>query len=401
MWTSGRFCDIRIRAALEFPASGSLRFFSQCRRHLCTVLMLICVAAAAWKPSSAQTSASDHGVVPVELILPTDNAALLQGDGPAFYMYTDRQIKPGFEAPWNGGRYGFVRNGVQTRWGILYQRFHEGIDIRPVARTASGEPLDEVRSIADGVVVHANTVSRHSNYGLYVVVEHWWHGSPYYALYAHLKAIHVRIDQPVVQGEVLGLLGYTGRGINQRRAHLHFEINLLINQYFQGCYEDYFPDNENHHGPFNGLNLSGVDVAALYTTMAADPLFSVRKQVQNTPGFFRVTIPAGGMLDILWRYPWLSPQLNGWLPEFGAPADLASSWAITFSRSGLPVQIDALDQAVEEPVLEILESTDIPYRYLTNNLVTGSGDKPVLTRSGRRVVDFVACPAPELLDFRW
>ena len=90
------------------------------------------------------------------LIFPTDNTALLRDDGPAFYQYTDRPIKPGFDKPWMGGRYGFVRDGIRTRWGILYPRFHEGIDIKPVARTANGEPLDEVRSIADGVVVHTN-----------------------------------------------------------------------------------------------------------------------------------------------------------------------------------------------------------------------------------------------------
>ena len=130
-------------------------------------------------------------------------------------------------------------------------------------------------------------------------------------------------------------------------------------------------------------------------------MFSVRHLVEQTPGFFRVVVPAQGLLDILWRYPWLSPQLQGWLPEFGAPVDFASSWALTFSRSGLPVRIDASEAKVERPIVEILEPTAIPYQYLTNGLVTGSGGNPKLTRSGQRLVDFITCPAPEVLEFTW
>ena len=111
---------------------------------------------------------------------------------------------------------------------MLYLRFHEGIDIKPLSRTTRGEPLDRVRSIADGIVVHASNVSRHSNYGRFVVVEHWWDGSPYYSLYAHLNEIYVDREQEVVSGEALGLLGYTGVGINRRRAHVHLEINLML-----------------------------------------------------------------------------------------------------------------------------------------------------------------------------
>ncbi len=334
------------------------------------------------------------------LTLPTDNTALWEGDGPAFYMYTDRRPKRGLAPAWNGGRYGFVRNGTITRWGVIYARFHEGIDIKPVRRTDSGEPLDEVRSISDGVVVYANRVSLQSSYGLYVVVEHWWNGSPYYSLYAHLKTISVRVGDHLRRGEPLGLLGYTGRGINRRRAHVHLEVGLLLNKYFQSCYDDYFPRERNHHGRYNGFNLAGVDVGRLMEAAAGDAPLSVRDLVKRTPGFFRVTIPAYGLLDILRRYPWLSPQLRGWVPDFGVPPDLAASWQITFSQSGLPVQIDALHTETHDLELEVLKPSPAPYSLLTGGLLTGSGDAPVLSRSGQRLVDFVACSPPELLEFR-
>ncbi len=364
-----------------------------------TSFTLSLVLASLAQPAAGQALTSPDGVKALALVLPTNNSALMYGKDSEFYQYTDRAIKPGFDLPWMGGRYGFVRNGVRTKWGILYRRFHEGVDIKPVARSSRGEPLDEVRSIADGVVVHTNRVSRHSSYGRYVVIEHWWHGSPYYSLYAHMSEVEAEQGQAVVQGERLGRMGYTGAGINKRRAHLHLEVNLLINRHFQPCYEEHFPGEENHHGPFNGLNMSGVDVTQLYLRLAEGSLLTLRQLVEETPGFFRVAVPAAGMLDILWRYPWLSPQLAGWEPDFGRPPDLAASWRITFSRSGLPVFIEASDAEVDSPTIEVLESTDIPYHYLTNGLVGGSGDQPELTRSGRRLVDFMLCPLPDFPDF--
>ena len=50
---------------------------------------------------------------------------------------------------------------------VLYTRFHEGIDIRPLQRDADGEPLDIVHSIAAGKVAYANIVPSYSNYGRY------------------------------------------------------------------------------------------------------------------------------------------------------------------------------------------------------------------------------------------
>src|SRR4030095_6703208 len=90
----------------------------------------------------------------LDLVLPTDNDALFSGDGSAFYQYVDRDYNGVKSTPWEGGQYGFVRDPKSAGGGVVYTRFHEEIDIRSVPRDASGEPLDEVRAIADGEVVH-------------------------------------------------------------------------------------------------------------------------------------------------------------------------------------------------------------------------------------------------------
>ena len=136
----------------------------------------------------------------VDLVLPTDNDALFSGGGPAFYQYIERNYKGVESTPWEGGQYGFVRDPTDASAGVVYTRFHEGIDIKPVHRDANGEPLDQVRAIADGKIVHTNLVPGHSNYGCYVVIEHRWRGSNYYSLYGHLSTIAVKPGQTVQKG---------------------------------------------------------------------------------------------------------------------------------------------------------------------------------------------------------
>ena len=127
----------------------------------------------------------------LNLTLPTDNDAIFRGEGSEFYQYIERNYKGVKSTPWEGGRYGFVRNPVETASGLMFSRLHEGIDIRPLQRDASGASIDPVRAIAPGVVVHTNQAPGYSNYGKYVVIEHNFDGCKYYSLYGHLSSISV------------------------------------------------------------------------------------------------------------------------------------------------------------------------------------------------------------------
>ena len=329
------------------------------------------------------------GAQTLDLILPTGNDALFSGDGPAFYQYTDRRTKRGVSRPWQGGQYGFVRNVRQTPYGAVYSRFHEGVDIKPLHRDRASEPLDTVRAVDDGEVVYVNAVEKQSNYGKYVVVEHWWGGAPFYSLYAHLADVHVRAGQMVQQGDRLGRLGYTGVGINRRRAHVHFEINLLLNRIFQPWYDAYFEeDDPNYHGIYSGLNLAGVDVPALYLTLRDEPSLTIRAFLERQPAFFTVTVTNEGMLDLLWRYPWLSPEHNAWTMLY-RDVERRPSWAITFARSGLPLHVEPSDRVVAEPTVEVLDRSPIEYRYLTKGLITGADDDYTLSKNGLRYIDLL------------
>ena len=57
-----------------------------------------------------------------------------------------------------------------------------------------------------------------SGYGNRVIINH---GNGYTTLYAHMSAVYVRAGQQVAKGEVLGMMGSTGRSTG---VHLHIEI---------------------------------------------------------------------------------------------------------------------------------------------------------------------------------
>ena len=331
----------------------------------------------------------------VRIELPTDNHALFEGDGPAFYQYTNRRDDPDVAPPWTGGKYGFVRNVRRTSEGVIYSRFHEGIDIKPLRRSSRGEPLDDVRSIDDGEVVYVNEMSGRSNYGRYVVIEHWWGGSPYYSLYAHLNSAYVEAGTMVKRGQPIARMGYTGRGINRYRAHVHLEINLRTSQSFQAWYDKHYAGTvPNYHGLYNGLNLYGMDVAGLYLALEEDSLLSIPEFIRGGSPFFEVHVPGGEMLDILWRYPWLCPELENWSYLYGPVPDLGASWIISFDQSGLPLRIETSDEVLDGTRLRVLETSAIAYSYLTGGLIRGRNDSYSLTDAGRRRIELITWPSP-------
>ncbi len=338
---------------------------------------------------------SDHRV---SIILPTDNHALFDGGGPAFYVGTYRTPRPNEQPGWTAGKYGFVRNVRHTRHGTVYSRFHEGIDVRPLRLDARGRPLDEIKAIADGVVVYVSHQSGRSNYGKYIVIEHWWEQSPYYSLYAHLGSISAEIDQAVDQGDVIGVMGYTGAGISRSRAHLHLELNLMLSEAFNYWYDDHKENiAPNYHQLYNGLNLSGIDIERLYFELLDNPVLSLPEFLKQEPYSFEVTIPSGPTLpDMLWRYPWLCDELADWQPEYGPPIEMGSSWKISFAASGLPLKFEPSSEIVTSPKLNVLQRSMIPYQYLTNGLVRGRGNEFSLSDAGKRRVDLISRSAMDL-----
>jgi murein DD-endopeptidase MepM/ murein hydrolase activator NlpD len=320
---------------------------------------------------------------PLNLALPTDNDALFSGDGPAFYQYIERNFKGVKSTPWEGGQYGFVRDPTNTSGGVVYTRFHEGIDIRPLRRDAHGEPLDEVRAIAAGKIVHVNPVPGYSNYGKYLVIEHRWDGSNYYSLYGHLSSIAAQPGDTVTRGQPIAVMGYTGKGLNRERAHLHLELNLMLSHQFQSWHNTFFRNDPNHNGIYNGLNLAALDVARLYLALRKDPSLRVPEFLSREEIFYKVTLPKSRHFEL--------PKLYPWMLATGARNN-SSSWEVSFARSGVPLKIEPSDKPVTQPELSYVKKSSTDCSYLTRDIVSGHGANAHLTDYGRQLMQLLIYP---------
>ncbi len=228
--------------------------------------------------------------------LPTHNRALFEpGREDRFFVGTVGK-------PWMTGCFGCVRS---DGW-----QMHEGLDIKCLERDAQGEPTDPVMATADGTVAYLNTKAALSNYGKYVVLRHRIDGLEVFSNYAHLSAIRpgLRVGQAVQAGEPIGTMGRsanTREGISKERAHLHFEINLLLNDRFAVWYRKTHPGERNDHGAWNGQNLAGLDSRLILLAQARQGTnFSLLTFVRSQTALCRVLV-RDTSFPWLKRYPLL------------------------------------------------------------------------------------------------
>ncbi len=182
---------------------------------------------------------------------PTANRALYQPGGELKFFAPTAPDKP-----WTSGSFGCVRDNAT--------RMHEGLDIRHLQTDRRGEPTDPVMATADGTVMYFSKKPGLSNYGNYIVIRHLVEGLEIYSLYAHLSAIQpgLKIGDAVKAGQVIATMGRTSSAetIAKDRAHVHFELDVLINDNFATWFkQNSTPAERNDHGEWNGQNLNGLD----------------------------------------------------------------------------------------------------------------------------------------------
>ncbi len=105
---------------------------------------------------------------------------------------------------------------VTSRFGRRGGRFHYGTDIKVM----TGDPI---YSAFDGVVRIVDY--EHRGYGHYVVIRH---RNGLETVYGHMSRVWVKENQPVRNGDVIGVGGNTGRSTG---SHLHFELRYIGNAF--------------------------------------------------------------------------------------------------------------------------------------------------------------------------
>ena len=254
----------------------------------------------------------------LELIWPTPNRAWAEGKSiPAF-------IQPTVSGDPTSGCFGCMRdNGFQ---------FHEGLDLKPVARDARGEPLDEVSAVLPGVVRHVNLRAGESSYGRYIVIEHTEVAPSVYTLYAHLARVLPGIapGARVARGQVIAVMGHSAGGyaIPRDRAHLHFEMGLMMTREFQAWYVRKKFGSPNEQGIWNGMNLMGFDPLDFYNRWRAREVDNFQEYFARMKAEVRLRIVTRLVPDFIRRYPSLL--------QAPLPAGPIGGWEIACDWTGLP-----------------------------------------------------------------
>ena len=282
-------------------------------RHSCFVIRHFVVALVAVASIHADT-----------FLLPTTNQALYEpGHEEKFFVPT-----PG--KPWTSGTFGCVRtDGSQL---------HEGLDIRCLKRDKKGEPIDPVMATADGTVVYINTRPSLSNYGNYIVLRHQIDGLEICSLYAHLREVRsgLKPGQSVKAGEQIAVMGRTSntrQRISIDRAHVHFELDFILNDRYGAWHHAALPNERNDHGDWNGKNLAGIDPrVVLLDQHQQGAKFNLLNFVRTQTELCRVFVRAT-KFPFLARYPALIR------PNPLAEKEGVAGYEIALTFNGVPFQL--------------------------------------------------------------
>jgi murein DD-endopeptidase MepM/ murein hydrolase activator NlpD len=264
-------------------------------------------------------TASGAAAQRIEFSWPTPNRAWEQGRDHTAW------VQPTVSGDPDSGLFGCVRTGGS--------QFHEGLDIRPIERRdARGEPTDRVTAAMDGIVRHVNSSPGNSAYGRYIVLEHPGLTPAVYTLYAHLARVEpgVRPGTAVKRGEVIATMGRSAGGyaIPRDRAHLHFEIGLVMTtQTFADWYAWKKFGSPNEHGAYNGMNLMGIDPLDFLREWRLGRVDNFQQYLDRLRPVVRVRVATTRTPDFITRYPSLLRK---------PPGGFVAGWEVECNATGIP-----------------------------------------------------------------
>jgi len=282
------------------------------------------------------------------------------------------------DRPWTTGSFGCVRT---DGW-----QMHEGLDIRSLQHDRRGEPTDPVLATADGTVMYVSSKAGLSNYGKYVVIRHVVEGVEIYSLYAHLSEVApgVAAGKTVKAGEAIATLGRTGQHIEKDRAHVHFELNLLVNDNFSAWFKKNLPGERNDHGVWNGQNLDGLDPLDILQAERGGK-FSLLNFVRSQTELCRVQVRVKNF-SYLKRY---APLV---LKNPRADQEGVAGYEIALNYNGVPFALRPLAESEmkSHAKFQLLSVNEAEYHaHPCRKLVVQRGGRWQLTDKGQRELEML------------
>jgi murein DD-endopeptidase MepM/ murein hydrolase activator NlpD len=285
--------------------------------------------------------------------------------------------------PWITGTFGCVRT---EGW-----QMHEGLDIRCLQRDKRGEPTDPVLATADGEVAYINTRAGYSNYGIYVILRHHVQAVEIYSIYAHLREVRagLKTGMAVKAGEQIAVMGRstnTRQGISKDRAHVHFELALLINERFSEWFRKHRAGDRNDHGDWNGQNLLALDPREILLAQKEQgPRFNLVDYVRRQPELFRVLVRDT-------QFPWLTRYNALVLPNPHLGTNAIAGYEVCCNFNGIPVAVipRAASDFTTKSRIKLLSVNDAEYqRNHCRKLVWKRGNRWELTVSGTQLIELL------------
>lgn len=318
------------------------------------------------------------GVADEPFQFPTANHALFDADGGG-----DRFFVGTVGKPWTSGTFGCVRS---EGWQL-----HEGLDIRCLQRDKHGEPTDPVLASAAGTVAYLNRKASLSNYGNYIVLRHDVDGIEVYSIYAHLREIRAGLKpgDTVKTGETIAMMGRTAntrQGISKERAHVHFELDLLVNEKFPAWYKKNFPGQRNDHGQWNGQNLLGLDPRVLLLEQhRLGAKFNLLQFIQSQTELCRVVVRATD-------FPWLKRYAPLVRAKAATQTEAIAGYEIVLNFNGVPIELvpRTASQIEGKSKYQLLSVNEPEQRKNPcRRLVARRGSRWELTPRGTRALDLL------------
>lgn len=195
-----------------------------------------------------------------------------------------------------------------------------------------------------------------------------------FSRYAHLSLVSVVNGEKIKRGQTLGIMGYTGGALTVQCAHLHLEVDLMLQETMNLSWLPKHASDVRYHP----ANMKGVDAASLFLAHRKRPELTLPEYFQSMKPYFSVAVKAVSPVDLLLHHKWLA----GGRQE-------ATSWRISFTEWGLPVRFEVIALSPATPEVVWVQAFEGNHTWRTGGLLQGTGESAVLSTSGLALMRLV------------
>ena len=192
----------------------------------------------------------------------------------------------------------------------------------------------------------------------------------------------------VKSGQVIATMGRTSSvtTIGKDRAHVHFELNLLVNNRFSAWFKKNLPGERNDHGDWNGQNFIGLDPRLIFLEeQKLGAKFNLQNFIRNQTELCRVVVRDTD-------FPWLHryPQLIRRNPV--AEKEGVAGYEIALNFNALPYELipRAASELKSKASVQLLSVNAVEQqKNPARRLVSDAKGRWSLTEHGLRAVSLL------------